>query len=137
MGFVKMLIGLPLLIVILIFAFMNNDLATFNLWPFYIEITVSLSVAIVFLLLVGFLLGSFFSWLSYAPVRKALRCQKKECRKLTKKQEALAKQVDSLHENLKVLKEQEPKTERIPLSVRLKTFFKRRPKEEAPSSTQD
>lgn len=137
MGFVKMLIGLPLLIVILIFAFMNNDLVTFNLWPFYIEITVSLSVAIVFLLLVGFLLGSFFSWLSYAPVRKALRCQKKECRKLTKKQEALAKQVDSLHENLKVLKEQEPKAEKIPLSVRLKKVFKRRPKEETPSPTQD
>lgn len=137
MGFVKMLIGLPLLVVILIFAFVNNDLATFNLWPFYIEITVSLSVAIVFLLLVGFFLGSFFSWLSYAPVRKALRCQKKECRKLTKKQEALAKEVDSLHENLKVLKEYEPKPEKIALSARLKKFFKRQPKEDPASSTQN
>ena len=137
MGFVKMLIGLPLLIVILIFAFVNNDLATFNLWPFYIEITVSLSVAIVFLLLVGFFLGTFFSWLSYAPVRKALRCQKKECRKLTKKQEALAKEVDSLHENLKVLKEYEPKPEKVALSARLKNLFKRQPKEDPASSTQN
>ena len=39
MGFIKMLIGLPILIIILIFAFVNNDLATFNLWPFYFEIT--------------------------------------------------------------------------------------------------
>lgn len=37
MGFIKMLIGLPLLVVILVFAFVNNDLAVFNLWPFYIE----------------------------------------------------------------------------------------------------
>ena len=48
MGFMKLLIGLPILIVILIFAFVNNDLATFDLWPFYFEITVSLSVAVVF-----------------------------------------------------------------------------------------
>ena len=51
MGFIKMLIGLPILIIILIFAFVNNDLATFNLWPFYFEITVSQSVAIVFFFL--------------------------------------------------------------------------------------
>ena len=57
MGFIKMLIGLPILIIILIFAFVNNDLATFNLWPFYFEITVSQSVAIVFFILLGFLLG--------------------------------------------------------------------------------
>ena len=49
MGFIKMLIGLPLLVVILVFAFVNNDLAVFNLWPFYIEITVSLSVPLSFL----------------------------------------------------------------------------------------
>lgn len=54
MGFIKMLIGLPLLVVILVFAFVNNDLAVFNLWPFYIEITVSLSVAIVFFYLFRF-----------------------------------------------------------------------------------
>lgn len=129
MGFIKMLIGIPLIIVILVFAFVNNDLATFNLWPFYIEITVSLSVAIVFFLLVGFFIGSFFSWLSYAPVRKALRTQKKECRKLTKKQEELTKEVDSLHENIKVLKEQEPKSEKISLGARIKNLFKRQIKE--------
>ena len=48
MGFIKVLIGLPVFIVLLIFAFVNNDLATFSLWPFSIEITVSLSVAVLF-----------------------------------------------------------------------------------------
>ena len=94
MGFIKMLIGVPLLMVILVFAFVNNDLATFNLWPFYIEITVSLSVAIVFFILLGFILGEFFSWLSYSPVRKALRSQKKENKKLNKEQQKLVKEMD-------------------------------------------
>ena len=71
MGFMKLLIGLPILIVILIFAFVNNDLATFDLWPFYFEITVSLSVAVVFFILLGFILGLVWMWMSYAPVRKA------------------------------------------------------------------
>ena len=39
MGIIKILIGLPIFLVILIFAFVNNDLATFNLWPFSFEIT--------------------------------------------------------------------------------------------------
>ncbi len=41
----------------------------------------------------------------------------------------MAKEVDSLHENLKVLKEYEPKPEKIALSARLKKLFKRQPKE--------
>lgn len=129
MGFIKMLIGLPLLIVILVFAFVNNDLATFNLWPFYIEITVSLSVAIVFFLLVGFFLGSFFSWLSYMPLRKALRNQKKEVKKLSKEQEKLVKEVGSLQENIKVLKEYEPKPIKPSMGSRLKNLFKRKKEE--------
>ncbi len=129
MGFIKMLIGLPLLIVILVFAFVNNDLATFNLWPFYIEITVSLSVAIVFFLLVGFFLGNFFSWLSYMPLRKALKNQKKEVKKLSKEQEKLVKEVGSLQENIKVLKEYEPKPVKPSFKSRLKNLFKRKKEE--------
>ena len=98
MGFIKMLIGLPLLVVILVFAFVNNDLAVFNLWPFYIEITVSLSVAIVFFIFFGFVLGELFSWMSYAPVRKALRSQRKQNRKLSKEQQKLVKEMENLHE---------------------------------------
>lgn len=100
MGFIKMLIGLPLLVVIVIFAFVNNDLATFSLWPFNLEITVSLSVAIVFLIVIGFLIGELFAWLSNAPIRKALRVQKKQNRRLSKEQEKLAREMETLHENL-------------------------------------
>ena len=127
MGFIKMLIGLPLLAVILIFAFMNNDLATFNLWPFYLEITVSLSVAIVFFILFGFLLGEFFAWLSYAPVRKALRSQKKQNKKLSKEQLKLVKEMESLHENIETLKEKEAALPKPSVKERLKNLFRRKP----------
>ena len=84
MGFIKALIRLIVLAVVLIFAFVNNDFANFNLWPFYIEVTVSLSVAIVFFVLFGFIWGKFDSWMSYAPVRSQLRHQKKQNKKLSK-----------------------------------------------------
>lgn len=131
MGFVKMLIGLPLIVVIFAFAFVNNDLVTFNLWPFYVEITISLSVAIVFFIVFGFILGKISSWMSYAPLRKQLRKQKKQNKKLSKEQQKLAEKVSGLQDNLDTLKVktaevQEPKP---PFKERLKNLFKRKEKE--------
>lgn len=133
MGFIKTLIGIPLLIVILVFAFVNNDLATFSLWPFYVEITVSLSVAIVFLLLVGFILGNFFCWLSYAPIRKALRVQKKQNRKLSKEQQKLTKEMEDLHENLANLKELEAQMPKVSRWEKFKNWFRSSDKKEEES----
>ena len=137
MGFVKMLIGIPLLVVIVVFAFVNNDLATFSLWPFYIEITVSLSVAIIFLIFVGFVIGSFFTWLSYAPVRKALRKQKKQNKKLSKEQQKLAKEMESLHENLASLKELEAQMPKPSFGDKVKGLFRSSRKEENAAARQD
>lgn len=53
MSFVKMIIGLPLIVIIAVFAFVNNDMAVFSLWPFNMEITVSLSVAGIFFIVFG------------------------------------------------------------------------------------
>ena len=89
MGFIKALIRLVILAVVIIFAFVNNDFANFNLWPFYIEVTVSLSVAIVFFVAFGFIWGKFDSWMGYAPVRSQLRRQKKQNKKLSKEQQKL------------------------------------------------
>ena len=104
MGFVKTLIGLPVIAVLLIFAFVNNDLATFSLWPFSAEITVSQSVAVLFFVIFGFLLGNFFSWLSYAPLRKDLKKQKKANKKLSKQQQILADTVSGLQGDLEQVK---------------------------------
>ena len=125
MGFLKMLIGLPLLAVIVVFAFVNNDLVNFSLWPFYIEITVSLSVAIVFFILVGFIIGWFFTWLSYSPVRSALRLQKKQNKKLNKEQQKLTKEMEDLHVNLASLKELEAQKPKPSFSAKFRGLFSR------------
>lgn len=104
MGFIKTLIGLPVIVIVLIFAFVNNNLAEFSLWPFSIEVTVSQSVATLFFVLIGFLLGSFFSWMSYAPLRKDLRRQRKDNKKLSKQQQILSEAVSDLQEDLEQIK---------------------------------
>ncbi len=129
MSFFKMLIGLPLLIIITVFAFVNNDFATFNLWPFYIEITVSLSVAIIFFIAFGFVLGELFAWMSYAPLRKALRQQKKQNKKLNKEQQKLVEQVSGLQENIETLKAEEKTTSKPSLKERFKGLFRRKKKD--------
>ena len=128
MGFMKLLIGLPILIVILIFAFVNNDLATFDLWPFYFEITVSLSVAVVFFILLGFILGLVWMWMSYAPVRKALRQQVKQNKKLSKEQQKLVEKVSGLQSNLASFKAAEAAKPKPTIKERFKAAFSRKPK---------
>lgn len=125
MGFIKALIGLPLAFIILVFAFVNNDMATFSLWPTAVEITVSLSVAIIFLIVFGYLIGWIFAWLSYSDIRKALRQQKKQNKKLSKEQEKLTKEVEGLQGNIETLKANVPAEPKLSFKERLKKFFRR------------
>ena len=127
MNFFKMLIELPIIIVVLIFAFVNNDFVTFSLWPFLVEITVSQSVVIVFLILFGFILGKLDSSISYSPLRKALRQQKKANKILNKEQQRLNEKVSDLEGNIvslkeenKTIKENEPK---LSMRERLRRLF--------------
>ena len=122
MNLLKTLIGLPVLLMVFIFAFVNNDLVTFSLWPFAFEVTVSLSVAIVFLFAFGFVFGNIFSWLSHSPLRKALRQHKKQYKKLDKEQQKLLKEMGILHEDLEKAKEFQPP--KPTLGQKLKNLFK-------------
>lgn len=135
MSFIKMLIGLPFIAILLVFAFVNNDLATFSLWPFNVQVTVSLSVAVLFFVALGFILGSVFSWLSYAPVRASLRRQKKQNKQLNKERQKLVKEMEVLQENLDSLKEAEAAQPKPGLSERLKGVFS--PSKPAASDTAD
>lgn len=123
MGFIKALIGLPLAFVVLVFAFVNNDMATFSLWPTGIEITVSLSVAIVFFVVVGYIIGWMFTWLSYASVRRALRSEKKQNKKLSKEQEKLVKEVEGLQGDIESLKTATPTEEKNSWKEKIKRAF--------------
>lgn len=100
MSFVKMIIGLPLIVIIAVFAFVNNDMAVFSLWPFNMEITVSLSVAVIFFIVFGYIVGKLDFWLSYAPLRRALRVQQRQNKKLSREQQELAGKVESLKGDL-------------------------------------
>ena len=123
MGFIKALIGLPFVFVIMVFAFVNNDMVNFNLWPTGIELTVSLSVAIVFFVVVGYILGWLFTWFSYASVRRSLKIQKKENKKLSKEQEKLTKEVEGLHGNIENLRAFVPSVKKNPFFRELSLFF--------------
>ena len=137
MSFIKMVIGFPLIVVIAVFAFMNNDMATFSFWPFGVEITSSLSVAIVFFIIFGYVIGKLDSWLSYAPVRRALRNQQRQNKKLSKEQQELAGKVETLKGDLETAKAKiEPPVEYLKeenkktgIKEKLSNLFKR--KEEA------
>ncbi len=124
MAFIKTLIGLPILLIILVFAFMNNDLATFSLWPLNFEIEVSLSVMIVLLIAIGFLLGNFFLWLSYAPLRRELRSHKKNNKKLSKEQDKLVKEMEGLQSNLEEIKQED--LQKNPKTSIFKRMFKKK-----------
>nr|QJR98146.1 hypothetical protein PlAlph_1500 [uncultured Alphaproteobacteria bacterium] len=104
MSFLKLVIGLPLIIVIAVIAFMNNEMVSINLWPFYIEITASLSVVIIVLTLLGYIIGKLDSWVSYAPLRLSLRNQKRQNKKLNAEQQKLVEKVEGLKENLESIK---------------------------------
>ncbi len=123
MGFVKALIGIPLVLIVLIFASVNNEMVEFNLWPTGIHITVWRSLAIIALLGVGYVFGWLFTWMSYAKVRQALRNQKKQNKKLSKEQEKLAKEVEGLQDNIETLRAAVPDEETLPFTARLKSAF--------------
>lgn len=123
MNFIRRLIEIPLIIIVIIFAVINNDFATFTLKPFNMDITVSLSVLILVLFFSGYLLGRLDAFVSYAPLRKQLRHQKKANRALNKEHAKLHEKVSTLQENLEQIKNKEPEEPSVPLKERLSQFF--------------
>lgn len=123
MGFVKFIIGLPLFILLLVFAVVNNDFVTLKIWPTNIEIITSLSVVIVFLVLLGYFVGWMFTWMSYLPIRGSLRAHKKQNKKLSKEQEKLVKEVENLQENIETMKTPDFSAPKQSLREKLRKFF--------------
>lgn len=135
MSFLKLIIGLPLIIIIAVIAFMNNEMVSINLWPFYLEINATLSVVIVVLVLFGYLVGKIDAWMSYAPMRLSLRKQKRQNKKLSAEQQKLVEKVEGLKENLENIKapaiQEEPKPSVAnQLKQKLSGLFKSKPKQD-------
>lgn len=135
MSFLKLVIGLPLIVVIAVIAFMNNEMVSINLWPFYIEITASLSVVIIVLTLFGYIIGRLDAWISYAPLRLSLRNQRRQNKKLNAEQQKLVEKVEGLKENLESIKTAEAPAAEAPkagaaeqIKQKLSGLFKSKPK---------
>ena len=123
MNFIRHLIEITLILVVIIFAVINNDFATFNIKPFNLDITVSLSVLILVLFFAGYLLGRLDAFVANAPLRAQLRHQKKANKALNKEHEKLHEKFSSLQENFEVLKHQEPQAPKIPFKEKVAGFF--------------
>ena len=137
MGFFRFLFILLFIVVLSVLAFVNNDLVGIDLWPFYLQITISLSVLIVALVFFGFLFGKIDSWFAYSPLRSALRAQRKQNKKLNAEQQKLAEKVEGLRENLENMGNQENNQQKPEKKSRFAAFrnklssvFKRKPKQE-------
>ena len=137
MGFIRFLLILVWIAALAVLAFVNNDLVNIDLWPFYVEITISLSVLIVALVLLGFLVAKIDSWFAYSPLRSELRAQRKKNKKLNEEQQKLAEKVEGLRENLENATAAEPsqisaekKSKFANLKNKLSSLFKRKTKQE-------
>ena len=74
----------------------------------------------------GYIVGWLFTWLSYFPVRSALRAHKRQNKKLSKEQEKLTKEVEDLHGNIETLKSSAPLPEKKSLKEKIRTFFSKK-----------
>ena len=109
MNFIKLIVGLPLVVIICVIAFMNGGKKIgFDLWPFSHDISIDLGLLIVVSVLLGYIIGKIGSWMTYAPIRMALRNQQRQNRKLSAEQQKLVEKVEGLKENLENIKASEP-----------------------------
>jgi uncharacterized membrane protein YciS (DUF1049 family) len=123
MGFIKLIIGLPIFILLLLFAIVNNDFVTLKIWPTDIEIITSLSVVIFVLFILGYIIGRLFSWLSYAKIRSSLRAHKKQNKKLSIKQEKLTKEVEGLQGDIQEMRSNSSANDKKSLKEKIKNIF--------------
>ena len=77
-----LIITLPILMVAASFAVSNTGPVTLALWPFQTEIALPIVLLLFAVLLAGFLLGAFISYLGSAGVRRRMRRAEFQVRQL-------------------------------------------------------
>jgi putative membrane protein len=75
MKLVFWIVGVPLLLLAVVFAVANREAVSVSLWPFSDTIELPLYLAIVLPLYVGVLLGAFVAWLSGHRTRARARSE--------------------------------------------------------------
>ena len=102
MAFLRWLIALPLIVIIVYFAFSNPQIVTLTWSPFHQKIETALYIIALTFFTIGIFIGIITSWFTTGGVRKERRHLKKqykilekELNKITKKDSEVAKQLQS------------------------------------------
>jgi uncharacterized membrane protein YciS (DUF1049 family) len=123
MNFLRGLIEIPLIVIVIVLAVVNNDFVTFTIPPFDLDITISLSVLIFVLFFAGYFLGRLDAFVANAPLRASLRLQKKTNKVLNKEHEKLNAKYSDLQENLETIKHQVPEKPKVSWKKSVSEFF--------------
>lgn len=94
----RILIGLPLLLILVLFALSNPRPVQLGLWPTDLTITVPTSVAILFGMAVAFLVGAMLLWFSAVAARLRARRAEHLVRLLNAQVAQLKAECERLHE---------------------------------------
>ncbi|MBR2299668.1 MAG: hypothetical protein IJ870_03740 [Alphaproteobacteria bacterium] len=122
MNFIRSLIELPIFVLIIVLAVINDDYTKFSFKPFEISVTVSLSVLILGLFFLGYFVGRLDGYVAGAPLRAQLRENKKAHKALNKEHEKLTSNFSHLQEDFQRMKAAAPQ-EAKGLFSKFKTLF--------------
>lgn len=76
------LITLPLMVVAVVFAVVNQQTAQVNLWPFDIQLEAPLFLIVLLSIFVGFILGGIASWMAATRKRRRAKGDRARLRNL-------------------------------------------------------
>lgn len=105
MNFIRSLIDIPVFILVIILAVVNDESTKFVFKAFDIKITVAVSALILGLFFIGYFIGRLDGYVANAPLRLQLREHKKANKVLNKEHEKLNKEHEKLSSNFSHLKE--------------------------------
>jgi uncharacterized integral membrane protein len=86
------LIGLPLIVVVAVFAVVNREDIAINLWPLRESVTLPLPVVVLGGVAIGLLVGAAIGWLSAGPARRRVREERARVRALEARLAEMARQ---------------------------------------------
>lgn len=92
----RLVIGLPLLLLMVVFALSNRAAVTLGFWPTDFSLEVPLSLAILAAMAIGFVVGGFLVWLSVLAQRARARRAEQAVRLLEAEVQSLKARLPSL-----------------------------------------
>jgi len=124
MNFIRSLIEIPIFVLIIILAVVNDDFTKFSFKPFDLQVTVSLSVLILALFFIGYFIGRLDGYVAGAPLRAKLRENKKAHKALNKEHEKLTSNFSHLQEDFQRIKASALPEPKESLKSKLSNIFK-------------